>query len=630
MKKNSTYFIVMAITFMLNPLILKASEDVTPKLKDITTDFPEDKSAYSLLNEGYKTLLESQKSKRKWVYKMLPILAAGNVLRENGDITIMRYSPAFYTLGLMKIEDGRIEEGVKDLKMAITLSKLRPQERKVYLWASYAYANALSDLKKYAKASKKYLYLFSNLNEKERATWNMRIKSKLSQIVNLIELPWWKACALTLSNEEKDKEKSFDIFNECMTKISREEFEKYSISIVKMINMIEFLANNNLSSNAQILMSRLHFFQRKDSVSTFNGEPIIPMNEMELAYKYACMADTGKSRVAKSLKGEIALEIGIYLLNNAPLENKDEIKKWFKISSETGYTPGKGKYSIFCLNTDRGESSESEMKEHLERLHEVADSGDLRAQELLCCIYVAGYTFDSGFYVGPNFLKAYEYSSKEPCTLEMALAKGMILSVGVKNETKNNKSSWAIKPNVILAKKILGVVFFENEELVYVRLIEFFKSKYVPQEMKEFLFKFIEEIYSKERPHIFIKRCYGVLLLFKGEHSQSVKVLESISKDDNNPNGYFELANAYLGEDGLPKDLSKSITYCIKGLRFFTEEQLKDVQGTPARECIENIYKRLKSNPDQDKKINFLLELFNKSLNQYGLRVIAFNPNKEN
>lgn len=609
------------------PELTRSLHEITPEYEDFHC-LPQQGSwepAYGTLNSWYHELLSYKETHREWVKEKLPIIGKGKFINENGKEVTLNYSPAWYALGVMELEDGNLEKAANYFQKVPAIAKYRPQERKANLHACFAYALTLIEQEHYSTAAVNLAKIFGNLQKHERPIWEKKVRDEITNLVNNnITMAWRSVLALLLSNKPKDRNMALMVWGIFTEKVGVKVPKEHKEDIAETTQLIYFLAKENLSAHAQSIVSYIYLNNRNKPSHPFKRNKSFSFQKaLEKSLKYIRKASVPDCEIAEAMRGDIAYRLAEYLEKESDEEDtatQDKIWELFQESAACGYSNARLRCTVKDLNNPEKIKDSPTLFKELNRL---ADEGTLVAREILSHAYFLGHTFESGCIIPADLSQAYKHANQKKQMIEMMLIKGLIDFVGLKKESKaSKKNKTKKKKSPEHAKLCLNMAIKEDSEKALFHLDEYYKNSSVCKEIKDFIASFVEEKYKTDKDKPLFIKSYAILQLRKGELDSCIKLLEKLSIDYQDPHGYIELATAYLCGDGFEENLGKATNYCIKALRFFTLETIRYEGAKQTTGCITQLISKLRKPEYQTEKNQVYLSLLTNALGQYDIEIV--------
>lgn len=614
-------FLIVSLFFTSNtfgmekhlPGFVSSLGTIVPKFNDfhsVPTQNGSWEPIYDALNSAYQELLDQKDTNRTFVKETLPILGKGHLLIDETQKARLNYSPAYYALGIMALEDNDYHAAAKHFEWAIKLSRFRPQEQAAHYYSMHAFGQTLIKLQEYTAASIIYTTLFADLEKADRPHWEPIIKEEVAKLIDKIEFPWRKLPAMLVVGMKRERDIATHAFilPSLMSNGMKDlVFAQNKDNIVSAMALMRAFADKQLFPEAQAVMANIHLKQRDRQTCIIDEIPTNPESELEQALHYARLAsradtpgDTKQagiftSQVAKPIHGEVAYRLGRCLEDKAkdsamPEDMKERythrMKELFEESARCEFESGIGRHFQGILESTTP-LLEKTAKEHLNTLRRVSRNGTLPIQDMLAKAYFLGYTFGCGYVLKSDMQEAYEHANNNPSTLEMNIIRGVILSAGIeKPRKKGGKVAWELKPNENAARQAFEYALQLSEEVAYKRMYELHQSEHATADMKKFIFDYIQKKCIAPKPSLYAVRQLGVMYLAHGKANLGIKLLEKIAPVFNSPYGNFELSLAYAQAIGVQQDLKKATAHCIEGLLFYDKKTITTEGANPAHQCI--------------------------------------------
>jgi hypothetical protein len=179
---------------------------------------------YEKLHEGFHEVLAYKNSHRKLARKNFALAAAVDIYNDEDKTTIqIPYAPGYYALGIMALEDNNLHNAATMFVKAGDASSPCRQQRKAYIYSSFALALMEIEQKNYSDACYNLVHLYASLEPNEYEVWQPKIRTKITEITDKIDVPWRKPLALLLHNDKKKRESALHAYQHCMETFPIEE-----------------------------------------------------------------------------------------------------------------------------------------------------------------------------------------------------------------------------------------------------------------------------------------------------------------------------------------------------------------------------------------------------------------------
>jgi hypothetical protein len=589
---------------------------------------------YEKLHEGFHEILAYKNSHRKLARNHFTVAAAGHIYNEEDGITTqLPYAPGYYALGVMALEDNNLDKAAIAFVKAVDVSSDCSQQRKVYLHSLFALGLMEIEQKNHADACYNLTHLYAHLKPNEYEAWQPKIRKKITEITDKIDVPWRKPLALLLNNDNKKRESALKAYQNCMATFPIEELTNNLKNFHETLLLTLLLADNNQSPHARVVIADLHAHQHSKKRCVFTLNPINPIEEFERALGYVEMDENSDFAQAKSVRGKIAYEYGRFLDTNSPTKDaptRKKIRELFHRSALCGYEPGVGRYAHACLENEEEPLTHEQGTAHLEVLRRLSRGGNPHYQDALAKIFYFGHTFKSGYTVKSDMKEAYNHANNNLASIDMLVLQGVILMRGIKKENPQGKIIWDLEPNIQKGKLQIEKAIIVDQELTFIRLIEFIKENDTPPEIKDAIFKFVEKKQAEKKPNLCAMRSLGYMLLYSRKIDEGLKLLESISTMHNDPQGYCELSQIYRCGIEVEQDLKQAAHYCGKALTFFDKGTVNSNAAAQTKTHLQELLTTLNSakHKDDEQTQKIIAEL-SIQMNLCGIRYIVVKKAKE-
>jgi len=590
---------------------------------------------YEKLHEGYYEILAYKNNYRKLARNNFEVLAAGHIYNEeDGTTTQLPYAPGYYALGVMALEDNNFDKAAKAFVHAIEASSNCRQQRKACLHSLFAFGLTEIELKKYAAACSNLTLLYAHLEPNEYEAWQPKIRTKLTEITNKIEVPWRKPLALLLNNDKKKRESALKVFKNCIADIPMEKLVDEAKDFHNTLLLIRTLADKNLSPDARLIMAVIHACQYNKQKCAFTMQPIQkPADEFEKALAYMNAEEVSSCTNAKFVRGETNYEYGHFLETKARIKDaatRIKIRELYKQATLNEHELGCGSYAHACLENEEEPLTDEQAIAHLNVMRDLSNIGYPDFQNTLTKIFYFGHTFGCGYTQKADIREAYQHANKKLASLDMLILKGMMLIQGIKKENPKGSSIWDLEPNIQKGELEIEKAICVDAELAYIRLDEFFQSNETPQEIKNFIYKFVEKKQAAKKANLPAIRCFGDMLLSVERVDEGLRLFESISTVHNDPQGYCELTQLYRCGIVVQQNLQQATDFCIKALTFFDKKTIGSEDALQTRTHLQELITTLNSaehkNNEQTPK---LLEELKTAMDLCGIKFVIVKKAKE-